>query len=204
MKATTVFALAAITLMGAASMKAQTVISNETLVTTTLVVNKKIATAKCSGKNCVARAPMLKSIPVTCPAAIGKTCTFHVALDTKVVLSFEYNVGGHGGCWNMSGLSGYQFLVDGAPPTVGPIDADGNYVFAENVFTCSENAGGPSFLTRQSFPASVIATVTNTTSNSHTIDVNLVCSNTSASDGSLTGCEAVAHNSTMRVDVFEP
>jgi hypothetical protein len=95
-------------------------------------------------------------------------------------------------------------LVDGVLPTVGPIDADGNYVFSENGFSCSENAGS-TYFNRQSYPASVIATVTNTSSNSHTIDVNLVCANTSPGEPRyLKGCEAIAHNNTMRVNVFEP
>jgi hypothetical protein len=202
MKPITVFAIAALTLMGeTASMKAQTVISNETLVTTTFVVNKTTATAKCTGKNCVARVPMLKSIPVTCPAAIGKTCTFHIALDTKVELSFDLAFSGCAA--PLTGLTAYQFLVDGAPPTVGPIDAAGNYVFAENIDSCTEDTRRFNAFVRQSFPASVIATVTNTSSTDHTIDVNLVSSNTSGTETVL-GVEAIAHNSTMRVDVFEP
>jgi len=202
MKATTVFALAALTLtIETASMKAQTVISNETLVTTTFVVNKTTATAKCTGANCVARVPVLKSILVTCPAAIGKTCTFHISLDTKVELSFD--IGRSGCAAPLTGLTAYEFLVDGAPPTVGPIDANGNYVFAENIDSCTEDTRRLNGFIRQSFPASVIATVTNTTAVSHTIDVNLVSSNTSGTETVL-GVEAIAHSSTMRVDVFEP
>jgi hypothetical protein len=204
MKAITILALAALTLMvETASMKAQTVISNETLVTTTFVVNKTTATARCDRANCVVRVPMLKSIPVTCPAATGKTCTFHISLDAKVALSYNWQVNGFGGCFNLSGSTGYQFLVDGAPLTVGPLDPHDSYLIAQNVFTCSEQVGGPLYFTRQSFPASVITTVTNTNGNSHTIDVNLSCASTSQ-DQFLTGCEAIAHNSTMRVDVFEP
>jgi hypothetical protein len=196
MKAITIFALAALTLMGeTASMKAQTVISNETLVTTTFVVNKTPATAKCDKVGCTAHVPMLKSIPVTCPAAIGQTCTFHIALDAKVALSFD--LFGYRACFS-TGFNGYEFLIDGALPTVGPIDPGGNYLFAVNVYTCTENSGG--IFNRQSYPASVIATVTNTNSTSHTIDVNLVCGD-SLKQG---GCEAIAHNSAMRVDVFEP
>jgi hypothetical protein len=191
MKAITVLALAALTLMiETASMKAQTVISNETLVTTTFVVNKTTATAKCDKKGCTAHAPMLKSIPVTCPAPIGQTCTFHIALDARIALTTEGSI-----CFGTSGSNSYQFLVDGAPPTIGPIDPAGNYLFALNVTACPEGLGSS-----QSFPASVISTVTNTNSNSHTIDLNLVCRD-SIKQG---GCEAISHNSTMRVDVFEP
>src|ERR1700674_3594054 len=108
MKAITVLALAVLTLMiETASMKAQTIISNETLVTTTFVVNKTTATAECDKKSCVAHAAMLESIPVSCPAATGKTCTFHIALDAKVALSFPCQSYCSGGV----NSSGYQFLV---------------------------------------------------------------------------------------------
>jgi hypothetical protein len=113
-------------------------------------------------------------------------------------IEVQSNDGGFG-CGFPAGFNGYQFLVDGALPTVGPIDPGGNYLFAVNVDTCSEFYG-PSYFARQSYPASVIATVTNTSSNNHLVDVNLVCGD-SRQQG---GCEAIAHNSTMRVDVFEP
>jgi hypothetical protein len=180
------------------TMSAQTVIANETQVGTTFVVSKTLATAKCDTPNCSAAASMLKSIPVTCPAAIGVSCTFHIALVAKVSLGIHCD-----GCAGASPASGYQFLVDGLPPTIGPTDLRGNYLIARNVFTDGENTGKLSFLSRQSYAASVIATVTNTDSNSHTIDVNITCRDAFVlvPQG---GCEATAHDSTMRVDVFIP
>ena len=187
----TLVALSLITTPGAT---AQTVISNEAQVTTTFVVNKTDATAKCGKPGCTAKTPILKAIPVTCPAAIGQTCTFHIAFDAKVSLTFPCA----GDCAGPSPTTSYQFLVDGLAPAIGPTDGQGDYQFASNVETVSHFV--PFHFSRQSFAASVIATVTNTNSNNHTIDVNIRCHDTAAEGG----CEAIAHWSTMRVDVFEP
>jgi len=175
--------------------KAQTIISNETLVTSTLVVNKTVAAAKCSTAGCSAKSPMLTSIPVTCPAATGKTCTFHIQLDAKVETSFPCNAG----CFATGPKTSFQFLVDGTAPAPGPVEGDGYYLFGKNVAAVSEQTG-QLYFARQSYPASVVSTVTNTNSNNHTIDVNVGCTDTSK----FGGCEAIAHFSTMRIDVFEP
>ncbi len=172
---------------------AQTVISNETLVTTTFVVNKKDATAKCGSTGCRAKTKMFAPILVTCPAAMGQTCTFHISLDAKISVALPPSCNCFGG-----GPPGfYQFLVDGAAPTIGPTSEEGNYLFEKSVYTSTPNLGLPSLL---SYPASVVTTVTNSGSNSHTIAVNFGCSGTDGAGG----CEATAHWSTMRVDVFEP
>ena len=168
----------------------QTIISNETLVTTTLVVNKSAATARCGKPGCAAAKSMLASIPVNCPAQTGKTCTFHIGLDAKVSMSFKSQEGAQG-----SGpIGSYEFLIDGTPPTLGPTDAHGNYLFERNVFTQSEQNKVPD---RQSYPASVI---TSTQSGNHKIDVRIACKD-KLREG---GCEVIAHWSTLRVDVFEP
>jgi hypothetical protein len=169
---------------------AQTVISNETLVTTTLVVSKTDTVAKCTNSGCRVSVPMLSSIPITCPAAIGQTCTLHIALDAKVAIFLHCT----SGCGAISlSRDSYQFLVDGAVPTPGPLSPTGDYIFAQYVAT---TANAP---VQQPFPASIVATVTNATSQNHTITVNLTCL-----DLSYEGCEAETHYSTMRVDVFEP
>jgi hypothetical protein len=168
----------------------QTILSNESLVTTTFVVNKAAATARCGKPGCAAVKSMLESIPVNCPAPTGKTCTFHIALDAKVSMSFQFREGAEG-----SGPVGsYVFLIDGAPPTLGPTGAHGNYLFERNVITQSEQNKVPD---RQSYPASVI---TSTQSGNHMIDVKIGCTD-DLRDG---GCEVTAHWSTLRVDVFEP
>jgi hypothetical protein len=167
---------------------AQTVISNEALVTTTFVVNKKSATAECSGNLCGAQTSMLAPISVICPAATGQTCTFHISLDAKV--SIYTSGGGAGG-----GPAGfYQFLVDGAAPTIGPT-YKGYYLFEKNGYTTGDVPDS----VRLSYPASVVATVTNSSSNSHIINVSVGCRALNSPS-----CGATAHWSTMRVDVFEP
>lgn len=190
----TVLALVVVTSV-ATPAKAQTIISNETLVTTAFVVNKTAATAKCKAVGCSANVPMLSSIPVTCPAAMGKTCTFHIQLDSKVETSFPCQ----NGCFGPGPKTSFQFLVDGSSPVPGPVEGNGYYLFGENVSTYAEETS-ESFLERQNYPASIVSTVTNTNSTNHTIDVGVACSDTSK----FGGCEAVAHFSTMRIDVFEP
>ena len=170
---------------------AQTVISNETLVTTNFVVNQKVATAKCKSTGCSAKTPMFAAIPFTCPAATGQTCTFHIALDTKTSI-----VSGCGNCGGSGGIGFYQFLVDDAPPTIGPTNKNGDYLFERFAYT----GGLPKGATRQSYPASVLTSVTNSSSNSHTILVNVGCLDANDTGG----CSATAYWTTMRVDVFEP
>jgi hypothetical protein len=178
------------------SAEAQTVISNETLVTTTFVVNQTQAIAKCNTFGCTANAPMLSSIPVTCPAAIGKTCTFHIQLTAKVEATFPCR---SADCIATGPKTSFQFQVDDAVPSPGPVEGDGYYLFGQNVAAVSQQTG-ELYFARQSYPASIVATVTNTSSTSHTINVNVACTDTSQ----FGGCNATAHFSTMRVDVFEP
>jgi len=174
---------------------AQTVISNETLVTTTFVVNKTAATARCFRAGCRAKTQMFAPIPVTCPAAMGQTCTFHISLDAKtaVVIPPACN------CFGGGPTGFYEFLIDGVAPTIGPTDENGDYIFVKNGFTSSSNSSSA----RQSYPASVLTTVTNSSSNNHTVVVNVGCSDINNS-GIYAGCGATAQWSTMRVDVFEP
>jgi hypothetical protein len=190
-------ALVALSLVATPASTAQTVINNETLVTTTFVVNKTSATARCKNTGCRAKTQMFAPIPVTCPAATGHTCTFHISLDAKVLVSFHC---GSQGCFGSGPQGSYQFLVDDAAPTIGPTDGNGSYIFENGVFTSSDDLKG-ALKTRQSYPASVLAAVTNSGSNSHTIVVNVGCQDTK---GTTLGCEATSHWSTMRVDVFEP
>jgi len=187
------FAFIALSFLATPTLTAQTIISNETLVNTTFVVNKKPATAQCGTTGCRARASMFAPIPVTCPAAAGKTCTFHISLDTKTSIGFPCGAG----CESLGPAGLYQFLVDGVAPTVGPTSKNGDYIIEDNVITWSVGTRQ----NRQSYPASVLATVTNVGSNSsHTITVGLGCADTDQEGG----CVVTTHWSTMRVDVFEP
>jgi len=174
-------AFIALSLLATPALTAQTIISNETLVTTTFVVNKRSARAQCGHTNCHAKTTMFAAIPVTCPAATGQTCTFHISLDAKIEPV-------------SAATSFYQLLVDGNAPTIGPTDEHGGYLFEENALVAQ------GFPFRQSYSASVVATVTNSSSNGHTVLVSLGC----AAGNTPGGCEVSAHSSTMRVDVFEP
>jgi hypothetical protein len=181
--------------------KAQTIISNETLVSTTFVVNQQTATANCGRTGCRATTSMFAPISVACPAATGKTCTFHISMDTNA--SASYRCGSKGGCFGGGPTAFFLFLVDGAAPTIGPTEATGEYIFGKNVFTSSDDGGQNSpwnRIVRQSFPASVLSTVTNSSSNNHTIAVSIGCRDTPKA----LGCEASAFTTTLRVDVFEP
>ncbi|MGD0182252.1 MAG: hypothetical protein ABSC15_20760 [Terriglobales bacterium] len=180
----------ALSLLTTPAMTAQTVISNEALVSTTFVVNKQSATAKCGTVGCSARASWFGPISITCPAPTGQTCTFHISLDAKTTIV----LGGHGG--GSGSIGSYQFLVDGAAPTIGPTDKNGDYLFERDVYTVST----PTDASRQSYPASVLATVTNSNSNGHAIALGLGCKDI----GNEGGCQTTAHWTTMRVDVFEP
>ncbi|HXM22791.1 MAG TPA: hypothetical protein VN948_16150 [Terriglobales bacterium] len=187
-------ALVALSLFATPAATTQTIIGNETLVTTTFVVNKKPATAQCGTAGCRAKTSMFAPIRVTCPAATGQTCTFHISLDTKTSIGFPCGAG----CEEQGPTGFYQFLVDGIAPTIGPTDKNGDYIIGKNVITWSN---GSPFEARQSYPASVLATVTNASANSsHRIAVSVGCADT-VPEG---GCEATAHWSTMTVDVFEP
>jgi hypothetical protein len=160
---------------------AQTVLSNQALVNTTLVVNTQSATARCGKAGCRAKTPMFAAIQVACPAPIGQTCTFHISLDAKVSLSNGWT-------------TFYQFLVDGAAPRSGPPTATVSTFFKRML---SELRACP---LRQSDPASVVATVPNSSSNNHSITLNIGC----IDSFNISGCATTAHASTMRVDVFEP
>lgn len=172
---------------------AQTVISNETLVTTTFVVIKDRKMVKCGRENCRAVTSMLEPIPVTCPGSSGQTCTLHISLDVKVSLATP-----PGSSIGPGGSGFYQFLVDNAAPNIGPTGPNGGYLLEANVWTDPNP-----FAVRQSLSASVLAGVTNTESNSHTIAVNIGCRDL---DHKLPypGCEIASHQGTMRVDVFQP
>jgi hypothetical protein len=110
-------ALASVSLLTPAA-NAQIVMSNEHLVSTTLVVNKKSVLASCYGSYCKSKpVQMFKPIHVTCPAAMGNTCTLNIALDAKTELSPHAE-------------GTYQFLLDGAAPVPGPTDGQGFYLFS--------------------------------------------------------------------------
>jgi hypothetical protein len=182
-------ALAATVLLATITMQAQTIISNETLVNSNFVVNKTPVKISCLKAGCSVKAPVLTAIHVTCPAAIGATCIFHIALNATVTVALQLCCSGTSIPTNI-----YQFLVDGSAPSPGPTDAQGNYIFSANIATDSL---APSVA---QYPADVVATVTNSDSQDHVIDLNVGC----VDEGKDAGCGLTVNRSTMRVDVFEP
>jgi hypothetical protein len=93
----------------------------------------------------------------------------------------------------------YQFLVDGVAPSIGPTNEYGDYIFERYVATFG-NVNNPQYASRQGYLTSVLAQVTNTDSNNHTIRVGLGCTDANQAGG----CAVETHWTTMRVDVFEP
>ena len=184
-----ILAVSLIVLLSTAAAKGQIVLSNETLATTTFVVNKESALVNCTQAGCKAEKAILKSVPVSCPAPNGKTCTFHISFDAKVAVGLP--CGGQG-CLGTSGATNYfRFLIDGSSPNPGPTDEHGLYRFGVNVMSETN------YPARQPYAASVLGTVTN---GDHLIDISLRCVDTLK----FYGCKAEAFNSTLRVDVFMP
>jgi len=155
-----------------------TILPDEALQSSTLLIHKGDSTATCTGSICKARHAMFRPVTVQCPAASGGTCTFHISLNAQVETD-ESNP-----------IVAFQYLVDNAAPSPGPTDADGNYQLLANRVT---SAGSPPF---QSFSAAVDATVTG--SGDHTIGVYIACMGTGS------GCKAIAHWSELKVDIFLP
>jgi hypothetical protein len=179
-----VLALVILSLLATPAATAQTILSNEALVNGTLVVNTQSATAGCGKAGCRAKTPMFAAIQVACPAPIGQTCTFHISLDAKVSLSTDGRL--FTSSWSM--VPHQRFA---------PTDRYGVYLFQENV------VGIKGLSIRQSDPASVVATVTNSSSNNHSITLNTL--DIGCIDSfNISGCATTARESTMRVDVFEP
>jgi hypothetical protein len=98
-----------VSLVATPAVTPQTINSNETVVSTTLIVNTKDAKAICRTTGCRAKTAMFAPINVTCAAAAGKTCTFHIFLDAKASFGDFCNLCQGGGA------DYFQFLVDDGP-----------------------------------------------------------------------------------------
>jgi hypothetical protein len=182
-------AVSLIAFLCSSAAKGQAVLSNETLATTTFVVSTTAADVNCTKAGCAAERTMLKSVPVTCPAPDGHTCTFHILFDANVTVGLPC---GGSGCMGTSGATNsFRFLIDGSAPNLGPTDEHGLYIFGGNVMSETN------YPARQPYAASVLATVPN---GNHLIDISLRCVDTLKNNG----CTAKAFNSTLRVDVFMP
>ena len=158
-------------------LNAQTVISNEKLVSTTFVVVEKHKVAFCSQGGCTAKVAMFDPVMITCPGTSEQTCTIHIVLDGKVTIGL--------------GDSFYQFLIDDAAPTIGPTGKNGAYTIVSENRVVSPDS-------RFSMPASVVGTVVNSESNTHSIAVSVGCHRDSYP------CQIDSNATTMRVDIFQP
>jgi hypothetical protein len=66
-----------VSLVATPAVTAQTIISNETLVSTTLIVNTKDAKAICRTTGCRAKTALFAPINVTCPLQPGRLVLSH-------------------------------------------------------------------------------------------------------------------------------
>jgi hypothetical protein len=144
------------------------------------------AAASCSSAGCSAFASIY-SETVTCPRSAGATCTFQVTIHSQV------NAGSNDSTLGEEGV--YQFLVDGAAPTPGPV---GN---ACSCFAWSGSSRQFSLPIRAASYA-VTATVTNTTNNqAHPIAVNIGCNEV---HGNASGCFANSGFANLSITTYVP
>jgi hypothetical protein len=139
--------------------------------------------SSCSFAGCISPPSTIYSYNITCPVLVGKTCTYDIQIAGQVMS------GGNSDAVGENGL--YQFLIDGAPPTGGGTDINGNY---------SWQYGGPEFEFGTSY--SVHSKVTNDVANqAHTISVSVLCEEV---NGDLNGCWVFSGFQTMVVRVWTP
>ncbi|MBA3916406.1 MAG: hypothetical protein H0X25_21690 [Acidobacteriales bacterium] len=154
--------LCVVVLASAVSAGAQTIISNEALQTTTFIVSKTPVTETCSEIGCFVRADVVGPVTIHCPVDIGKTCTFHINLSAQTNVS-------------TGDLGYYQFLVDGIAPSPSQTDSFGYYPFLNHV---SSIGAPPPYYTAQNVSIGLIASVTNTDSQDHTLLLGFACRDT--------------------------
>ena len=170
---------------------AQTVISNETLVSSTFVVLTNGNSAVCNQFGCKVTTGMIGPTSITCPGSTGQTCTLQVSLSATLSASLPCTTT----CLGSGSSAFYQFLVDNAPPSIGPSDQNGDYLVQKGVVT-----GNSEQRAIQTSTASVLGSVTNSASDTHQVMVNVGCLATINQQG----CKVTPRQITMRVDVFQP
>jgi hypothetical protein len=139
--------------------------------------------ASCAAAGCLSPSSAIYSYNITCPAAIGRTCTYDIQIAGQVETGGNSIVAGENGL--------YQFLVDGAIPTGGGTDFSGYYHW--QLF-------GPEFSTATAY--SVHSQVKNSVLNqAHNITVYLACQDV-IGDGA--GCFASAGFQTLVIRVWTP
>jgi hypothetical protein len=135
--------------------------------------------AECSTDECQATAPVFTPT-ISCPAAIGKTCTFYIQVSAQV----SETPGDFGE---------YRFLVDGAVPVQFQTDFDGYFNWEQQ----NPNAGLGVWEARS---YAVVAKVTNNVADqAHKIEVDIACLDVTGD-----GCQGAFGFGNLRVDVLAP
>lgn len=154
--------------------------------------------ANCSGDLCLASIPLFckaatnpsyacngpdpNQESVVCPLPKGGRCVFHIGLETSTQL-----VGLNPPEPSSNDVTGlYRFLIDGQPPTPGPVPNSNGYTQWGTGLAYASNY------------VSVVAVVTNTKFNqAHSIQMFDVCQNQD-----VVGCEVVSFRASARIDTF--
>ena len=144
------------------------------------------ASASCSSANCSAFAPIYLE-NIVCPKLAGAACTYQITIQS------QNRAGSNDGTLGEEGV--YQFFVDGAAPTPGPVSAScACYTWSGASQKFSLPVRGTSY--------AVTATVTNTTANqSHSIAVNIGCNEI---QGNASGCFAGSGFANLSIAVYAP
>lgn len=144
------------------------------------------ASAFCGTAGCFAFAPIyLESI--VCPRPAGAMCTYQITIHS------QSNAGSNDKTMGEEGV--YQFLVDGAAPSPGPV-ANGCACYAWS------GASRQFSLTVRGTSYAVTATVTNTTSSQvHSIAVNIGCNEI---QGNTSGCFAGSGFANLAIATYFP
>jgi hypothetical protein len=139
--------------------------------------------ASCNSAECIQFEPMFTE-QVVCPVERGDSCMFQITIESQNKVG---SIGNH-----TNGENGlYEFSVDGAAPTPGPVDANGCYSWSHD----QPNSGatiGTSY--------AVTAIVKNAVAKqAHSVEVLIGCQE---SKGDVFGCSASAGLANLQVAVY--
>ena len=154
------------------------VLNGRKLISSVFETNSTGVSDSCGTSGCTAVKSLLPTVNLPCPGAVGQTCTFSIHVESPNQISDVDQ-----------GL--YRFLVDGVPPTPGPVANGGFYKFVESDPNSSDTQPGS---------AAVVAVVTNNAANQvHHATVSFGCKDITGD-----GCFAFAALSIARIDTFQP
>jgi hypothetical protein len=144
------------------------------------------ASASCSSSGCSAFASIYLE-NIVCPKVAAAKCTYQITIQS------QSRAGSNDGTVGEEGV--YQFFVDGAMPTPGPVSASCScYTWSGGSRSFSLPVRGTSY--------AVTATVTNATANqAHSIAVNIGCNEI---NGNASGCFAGSGFANLAIAVFAP